>query len=146
MMERYSKTIRFRMILLAILALISVAFGIYDVFFAPPEIKDSAVFGFQCGAVLSLGLMAVLILVRYERILKDKAKLQLQFNKENDERAKAIRAKASMPMLLITSILMMLAGIIASYFSITVFATLIIAGVSQMLIGVVVKLVYTKKM
>ena len=50
-----------------------------------------------------------------------KKELKIQYNKENDERMKAIKAKAGMPMLLITSIVMIIVGVIAGYFNFTIF-------------------------
>jgi hypothetical protein len=79
-------------------------------------------------------------------MLRDEKKLKLQFNKEKDERLKAIRAKAGMPILLVTSVLMIIAGVIAGYFNATIFVTLIIAAVGQMIISGFVKMIYMRKM
>jgi len=70
----------------------------------------------------------------------------LEFNKENDERLKAIKAKAGLPMVLVTSVLMIIAGVIAAYFNATVFIVLIVAAVCQMMISGIVKLIYMRKM
>lgn len=144
-MEHYKKAIKTRILLLIILVVSAVALGVYDVFLATPETKESFIFGFQCGAAISMGTLAIVLICRYRAVLGDEKKLKLQFNKENDERRKAIRAKAGMPMLLITSILMIITGIIAGYFNPIIFVTLTAAALCQMLIGGIVKILYTKE-
>ncbi len=145
-MDNYKKTIKIRMLLLVILVLFSVAFGIYDVFLVNPEVKESFIFSFQCGAATACGLMAAILIFRYRVILTDEKKLKLEFNKENDERLKEIRAKAGLPMILVTSVLMIIAGILAAYFNATVFTVLTVAAVCQMVISGIVKLIYMRKM
>jgi len=145
-MEKYKKTLRNRIALLTMPALIAVALSIFDVFFASEKVKSSFIFGFQVGATTALGLLSMLLIIRYSAIIRDSSKLQLQFNKEYDERYKAIRAKAGMPVLLITSLGMVVAGIIAGYYSITIFATLIAAAVCQMLVAAIIKQIYLRKM
>ncbi len=145
-METYKKTLKNRILLLAILVIFSVSFGIYDMFLASTDVDASFILGFQSGAASGIGFLAVLQIFRYSAALKDEKKMQLQYNKENDERLKAIRAKAGMPMLLIVSIMMIVAGIILGYFNTTIFITLVVAAVCQMTIGAIVKMVYMSKM
>ena len=145
-MDTYKKTLRTRILLLAIPAVFAVVLGIYDVFLASPKIKESFIFGFQCGAATACGLIAVILILRYKTILHDEKKLKLAFNKENDERLKAIRAKAGLPMVLVTSVLLIIAGVIAAYFNAVIFVTLMVAAVCQMMISGIVKLIYMKKM
>jgi len=144
-MDKYKKVLKRRIALLTIPVLLAVGLGIYDVFFASEVIKDSFIFGFQCGASIALGIMSATLIIYYRRILADDKKLKLQYNKENDERLKTIRAKAGMPMLLITSIGMIVAGIVAGYFNPTIFITLVAAAIAQMLIGAVIKQIYLRK-
>lgn len=145
-MEQYKKKVRRRIQLLAIPVLIAVGTGIFHVFFAEPEMQESFISGFQSGLITALGLISVVLMIRLGRLLKDEAKLKEAYRLENDERMKAIRAKAGMPLLLITSVAMIIAGVIAGYYNMLVFSTLIIAGIAQMSIGAVIKLVYTRKM
>jgi hypothetical protein len=145
-MDNFKKVIKTRMLLLDIPVAFAVALGIYDVFLASPKVKDSFIFGFQCGAATACGLIAVILIFRYRLILKDEKKLKLEFNKENDERLKAIRAKAGLPMILATSVLMIIAGVIAAYFNATIFIALTAAAFCQMMISGIVKLIYMRKM
>lgn len=145
-MENYRKAIKKRIYLLEAVAVFACCLGIFDVFIASPEIKENHIFGFQAGVIIALGLMSVVNIIRLGKLLKDEKKLQLHFNKENDERYKTIRGKAGMPMLLFTSVAMIVAGMIAGYFNSTVFLTLMIAATTQMLVGIIVKMIYLKKM
>lgn len=145
-MNNYKKTIKKRILLLTLPIILAVTLGVYDVFWVSDQIKEGSVYGFQDGIITSLGLLATILVIRYRVLLKDDKKLLLMFNRENDERIKAIKAKAGIPMLPITSILIIIAGIIAGYFNELVFLTLIATAIFQMTICVLVKIIYTKKM
>lgn len=145
-MDNYKKVIKKRIWMLSFLVLLAVGLGIFDTFWASAEMKESKIFAFQCGAATALGVFSACLLIHYKKILQNEEDLKIQYNKENDERMKAIKAKAGMPMLLITSIVMIIVGVIAGYFNFTIFFTLIIAAVCQLLTSFVVKLVYMKIM
>lgn len=145
-MDQYKKKLRARILWLAALSIITSLFGIYDVFFASEATKNSKMFEFQIGMLAAICLLSTISTIRYNNILKDDSKLKLEFNKENDERYKAIKSKAGLPMVLILSILTIISAIIAGYFNITIFYTLIIAAMCQMLISGFIKLIYMKKM
>ena len=144
-MEKYKQVLKKRIVLLTIPVLIAVVLGIYNVFFASEAARESFAFGFQCGTALVLGLMSAVLIIRFRGTLRDDAKLKVQYNKENDERLKTIRAKAGMPMLMVTSVGMIVAAIIAGYFNSTIFITLTAAACCQMLIGAIIKQVYLRK-
>ncbi len=57
-MDDYKKSIRIRIWLLAIPVAIAAVIGIYDVFLANQEVKETFIFGFQSGIATSLGLLA----------------------------------------------------------------------------------------
>ncbi|HWS30084.1 MAG TPA: hypothetical protein VN512_08250 [Clostridia bacterium] len=145
-MEAYKKTLQRRIAFLVIPVLVAVILGVYDVFFANPAIENSFLHGFQLRAATALGILAAIFFIRYRSILHDEVKLKHEFNRENDERYKAIRAKAGMPMLLITSSAMIVAAVVAGYFNITVALTLVAAAVCQLLTGLIIKLIYALKM
>lgn len=145
-MKEYKKTIKARILLLSIPVLFAAIFGAYNVFLAGHEIKETSVFGFQAGMITSLGLCSIIIVIRYRQLLNDEKKLLLHYNRENDERIKAIKAKAGIPMLPIVSIIVIIAGVIAGYFDTLIFMTLIAVAAFQMTICAIVKVVYMKKM
>lgn len=143
--EKYKKTLITRTRLLSVFILFAILLGIFHTFFLPSNLMDSEIFGFQYGLIIGLGIVASIQVLLYFRILPDETALQKQYNKENDERMKTIRAKAGMPMLLIASILMIVAGILIGYLNICVFYTLIAAAMCQLLMGCIVKFIYIKK-
>lgn len=144
-MEKYKKTLNNRIYALALVVLIAVALGVFDAFFATAEIKSSVIFSFQCGLTSALGVISLALIARYKTALSDEKSIKLLFNKENDERMKAIKYKAGIPMLLITSILMIIAAVIIGYFNVTVFYTLIAASLCQLILSCIVKFVYIKR-
>lgn len=145
-MEQFRKKIKSRMLWLSALSLITALFGVYDVFFASDTLRNMEAFEFQGGALAALCLLSSLNIMRYNKILRDDTKLKMECNKENDERFKAIRSKAGLPNVMVLSILMIIAGIIAGYFNVTVFYTLIIAAICQILISGFIKLIFMRKM
>lgn len=68
-----------------------------------------------------MGVLAALFIIRYKKALTNEEKLQLLLNKENDERIKAIKLKAKMPMLFITSFAVILISVVIGYFNVIVF-------------------------
>lgn len=102
--------------------------------------------GFVLGLIFGIGILSFIMLVKLAVILKDDKKLKLLYHKENDERMKLIRSKAGMPTVMIMSVLMIAAGIIAESFSFLVFYTLVIAGIVQLMIAVAIKFYYIKKL
>lgn len=145
-MEQYKKVVKLRIGLFALLLLVCVGLGVYDVFWATPAMKVSYIFGYQCGVATGLGVLSFVVILLNSAALRNETKLKIQFNKEHDERMKAIRAKAGMPMLLIASIGMIVAGVVIGYRNPTVFFTLSLAAMCQLTVGAVVKIVYMKRM
>lgn len=145
-MDQFRKKLKIRTVWLVVLSLTTALIGVYDVFFAPETLKNMAVFEFQGGALAAICILSSIHIIKYNKILKDDNKLKLEFNKENDERYKAIKSKAGIPIVPIFSILMMLTGIIAGYFNTEVFYILIIVAICQVIISGVIKLIYMKRM
>ncbi|MDO5559260.1 MAG: hypothetical protein Q4F95_06630 [Oscillospiraceae bacterium] len=145
-MENYKKKLKIRIFLFAVLVALSVAAIVYDVFFADAHSRDSMMHGFETGAAVSLGFCGALMMSRYISTLKDEKKLRLEYNRENDERMKAIRSKAGIPILPVTSVLMITAGIILGYVDTTIFITLVAAAIVQLSVSLAVKFIYIKKM
>lgn len=144
-MEKYKRTINNRIYLLALVVLIAVALGIFDAFFATAEIKSSIIFSFQCGLTSAMGLISLALIAHYRIALSNEKSIKMLFNKENDERMKAIKYKAGMPMLLITYVLMIIAAVIIGYFNVTVFYTLLAASLCQLALSCIVKFVYMRR-
>ena len=145
-MEDYRKLLIKRIRLLSALVLFTVSILIFNIFFVPDTSRIPKVYGFQCSLVAALGTIAVITITRFRKILHNDSRLQMQYNKEHDERMKTIRSKAGLPLLQITSVLMISAGIIFSYTNIVIFYTLIIAAAIQLAIACTVKFTYMRLM
>ena len=149
-MEKYRKKVRIKMILLALLALTAVALGIYNVFFEGDTealgFSAGMLSGFHTGMANGIGFFALIRLFFLGKAIRDEKALKELYNKEHDERLREIRAKAGMPILLITSVLMLIAALIAGPLSVPIFYTLLIASSAQLLISLGVKMYYLKKM
>ena len=145
-MDQFKKKLRTRIILLCAVLLLFVAILLYNQFGASSALKDSLAFSFQCGFSAAGSLVLVFLLMKTRGALKDEAKLRLLYNAEKDERMSAIRAKAGIPMVLILSMLLVLAGMVIGYFDETVFVVLICVALFQLLVSLGVKLYYKIKM
>ena len=145
-MSNYRKIIKQRIILLCVVSIFALGFCVFDQFFASEELKNNNIFGFQLGAISAIAILSAFNVVRYKKILQDEKKLQIEYNKENDERNKTIRKKAGIPIVLFTSVAMIIAGVIAGYFNILIFYTLIITALCQLTVSAVLKVVYMRKL
>lgn len=146
MMEAYRKTIQHRIIIAMIPMAGAILLGIYNVFFASTDMQDSFVFGFQCGAVSGLAIVSIFMIIRYRKLLKSDRKLRLEYNREHDERILAVRAKAGLPVILYTSIVMIFAGVVAGYYNDMAFMVLVVAAICQLVFASVLKIYYSTRM
>ena len=143
-MERYKRTLKFRMAMLGVLLIACcglLAFSMESGGKLPDFLR-----GFQAGVASGMCAAAVVWLVKFGRIIQDETRLRIQYNKETDERMKAINAKAGMPMIWVTSVLMILAGMVGGYWHPMIFYTLVTAGAFQLVASRIVALVYCKLM
>lgn len=149
-MEVFRTKVKRRIVISSGLILVAVVLGFYSIYSLnysdSSTMSDGFVAGFQFGLILSIGVLSLVDIIKLSLAINDDTKLKILYNKEHDERLKAIRNKAGAPMIIITSVLMVLAAIIAGYFNIVVFYTLVIAVIGQLTISAVVKLVCMKKM
>ncbi len=149
-MEKFKQSIKRRITLLSIMVLVFMALGIQGYLMSgnteSASMSDGIVSGFQLGLIFGIGIRALIEIITLSRAMKDEKKIKILYNKENDERMKTIRSKAGMPMVMITSVMMLTAAIVAGYFNIVVFYTLVIAAMVQLTIGASIKLYLMKTM
>lgn len=100
---------------------------------------------FQIGLLIALEAITLISYRRYRNALANQDKLELLYNIEHDERKIMIRHKAGVPVLLITSTIILLAAIIAGYFSETIFYTLLAVALFQCIVCCFLKFVYLRK-
>ena len=145
-MDIFKKKLRFRIAILIIVLMIFLAILLYNQFGASESLKESLGFSFQCGFSAAGSLVLVFWLVKYRSALTDETRLRVPYNQENDERMKAIRAKAGVPMVLVLSMALIVAGMVIGYFNETVFVTIIGVTLFQLLASLAVKFYYRRKM
>lgn len=145
-MDGFAKRVKVRCFALSVALVILVGILVFLITRTETDGGNSVLLGFQTGLVMGLMALTVVYIMRLVRALKNDKQLKIWYNKEHDERLKTIRAKSGMPMLLITSLMMICAAVVAGYYNPIVFYTLVIAGMLQLAAGVLVKLYYLKTM
>ena len=143
-MEQFKRTLKFRMAMLGVLLI--ACCGLFAFSMESGERLPDFLRGFQAGVASGMCAVAVIWLVKFGRVIQDETRLRIQYNKETDERMKAINAKAGMPLLWVTSVLMILVGMVGAYWEPMIFYTLVPAGVFQILASRIVALVYCRIM
>ena len=144
-LERYRKTLQSRMGCYRLLSLLYLLVTV-GTRFAAEEAMAHPAFGFLQGCGCAAMVLAVVQIVRMYRAFKDETTLRRLYNQEHDERMQAIRAKAGLPVTLIMSMMMIAGGLLCSLINVTAALTLVAAGVVQMLVSLVIKLWYMRRM
>ena len=145
-MEQYRKKLKLRMLIFSVVMLFCVVILLINQIGTIDTDTETIAISFQKGFATSGIIILALTLFKYRRALSDEEKLRLLYNQENDERMKAIRAKAGVPMVLILSMALVLGGMVIGYWSETIFIVLICVALFQLLASIVVKFYYMKKM
>lgn len=143
-MEKYRRNLKRTMVLCGVAAAVLIGWMLVERLMPGAAETDASDYraGFCCGAG---GALAV-YMGYLGMLLRSEEKLREKYTRETDERMVAIRAKAGMPMLLYTSVAIMLASVGMSYVNDTVFKTLYAVGMAQLVFGVLAKAYYTKTM
>ncbi|MBP1755580.1 MAG: hypothetical protein H6Q59_1978 [Firmicutes bacterium] len=148
MMEKFRKKIVISTIISGIINLAAVGLCIFDLLIISEKISfqpvNEMLLSFQTGLVLGIGMVALMYTIKNRKALRDPKELQILYNKEHDERQQLIIQKAGMPMMAYTSGVMVIAGVIAGYYNTVVFYTLIVAAMAQLLVGLSLKLYYSR--
>lgn len=100
---------------------------------------------FDIGVSAGIEIVMVYNVAKYAASIGNNERLKKLYIEETDERAKYISSKIGCKGLTVVMLSLLLAGIIAGYFNITVFITLIAAAVFCALVTVSLKLYYNKK-
>ena len=150
--EAYRKIIRRRMNVMAALGVAYAAIMIaehtlWDGSSAMEEFAWSGVVtGFAGGALSAMVLIFVILMPRYRKAMRDEQALRRLWNREHDERLRAIRARAGAPMVLYTSFAMVAIGLLMGPWNLTVAMTLLLAGAIQILVSAITKLICMRTM
>lgn len=136
--DQYRRTIIRRTILMRVCWLVYLGLTLFMRFGAKQAVEHPAfsmLMGGMIGGLLAMGIF----FAKYWRALKDDTLLRRLYNEEHDERMQAIRARAGFPVTVVMSLAMIGAGLIATFFNMTVALTLVLAAVAQMLVSLAIK-------
>lgn len=147
-MEQYKRKLKLQNILLAIGAIILIMIQVlaYLGLIAPAVVKEHwANFwnGFIAGSSMGLCVLFLIGIIINIRALRNESRLKRLYIKENDERAAEIQKSSKSTGVNIFLFAALLAGIVAGYFSITVFITILACDVVLSLIICGSKLYYS---
>lgn len=102
--------------------------------------------GFASGAMTAVVACFVLMIPRYASALRDERALHRLWNREHDERTRAIKARAGMPMLIYTSLAMIAVAMLIGPWNTVAAMTLLFAATAQLIVGAVTKLICMRVM
>lgn len=100
--------------------------------------------GLQLGLLLSVEIFLIVLVGNGRRALKDDQKLEAMYVKENDERSRAIEEKSGKRPMFTNAIVMIIAAVVAGYFSSHALFALLGAALFQ-LISVKVRILLLSK-
>ena len=141
-LEAYRKKVQRRLVWIRLLA---VTFIVVELAVSR-WIAESNATNFIWGGCIGGAFVALVVLARQRKALKDDEKLRKMYIEEHDERQQAIRAKAGQPMVIYLSLGLAMTAAVVFFFNEVVAATLALAAVAQMLVSLIVKLVCMKRM
>lgn len=126
-----------------VILLVVVNMGVLPKSTISPEFSDYMQ-GFQSGLLLGITIVAFVFMLRYQQALKDDAKLKELYYKEHDERQNYIGMMAGKNSMKITMVVFLIGAVIAGYYSIEVFAALLVAALVEGLVTIGLKVYYDR--
>ena len=108
------------------------------------KLNDSAL-GFINGLTLGIEIVCVFWVFKIRKALKDDKMLRELYIYEHDERKNFIKLKSGSNFIGKIALGIFVASILASYFNMVVFYTLVIAGIFLILVSLLLKLYWRKK-
>ncbi len=120
------------------LLLVAAVSGVIPTGVAGPSARDF-ISGFQVGLLLALCVFALYRKVRCQRALRDDAAVRRLYYQEHDERTRYIAQQVGRSSMAVNTVLLVVAAVIAGYFSVTVFVTLLAVAAVQGLVQLLLK-------
>ncbi|MGX8850817.1 hypothetical protein [Amedibacillus sp. YH-ame10] len=108
--------------------------------------NEGFILGFQSGLILVMFVKSIVDIFSLTRTLKDERKIRLLYNKEHDERMQMINAKCGYPLIQSIAMFLIFMAIIAGYFNIIVFYTLVAVVMLLLIVSALFRVYYSKKM
>lgn len=116
--------------------------GVIDINLGSESANDF-VAGFQLGILMALTVVFLYKLVNYRKAMKDETLLKRLYYKENDERLAFINQQVGKSSMSVTTVVLLIGAVIAGYFDIKVFVTILAVTFVQLVIQLILQRYYT---
>ena len=151
-MEKYKSKVWARIMAFSFAVMISSGvyisgmFGVFDKFLPKNERFEDFMSGFQTGIFFVIILSSVYNIAKYLSSVNNAEKLKNLYICENDERKRAINDKAGQNLFMVIAYTMLVATLVAGYFSTIVFFTILCTLFVTEIIFTTMKIYYSKTM
>lgn len=140
-LEKYRREIKNRVSVYQALIVVALVFVIIgNVLLKDRGQTVETVRGFATGLFIGIELVCVFQLGKLWKMLKDEEVLKEVYIREHDEREALIQMKSGLHVIPILSFIILICAILVGFFNDTVFYTLVVVGIGQILIALALKI------
>ena len=140
-LEKYRREIKNRVSVYQALIAVALVFVIIgNVLLKDRGQTVESVRGFATGLSIGIELVCVFQLGKLWKMLKDEEVLKEVYIREHDEREALIQMKSGLHVIPILSFIILICAILVGFFNETIFYTLVIVGIGQILIALALKI------
>lgn len=140
-LEKYRREIKNRVSVYQALIAVALVFVIIgNVLLKDRGQMVETVRGFATGLFIGIELVCVFQLGKLWKMLKDEEVLKEVYIREHDEREALIQMKSGLHVIPVLSFIILICAILVGFFNDTVFYTLVVVGIGQILIAFALKI------
>ncbi|MDK7187238.1 hypothetical protein [Facklamia hominis] len=140
-LEKYRREIKNRVSVYQALIAVALVFVIIgNVLLKDRGQMVESVRGFATGLFIGIELVCVFQLGKLWKMLKDEEVLKEVYIREHDEREALIQMKSGLHVIPVLSFIILICAILVGFFNDTVFYTLVVVGIGQILIAFALKI------
>ena len=140
-LEKYRREIKNRVSVYQALIAVALVFVIIgNVLLKDRGQTVESVRGFATGLSIGIELVCVFQLGKLWKMLKDEEVLKEVYIREHDEREALIQMKSGLHVIPVLSFIILICAILVGFFNDTIFYTLVVVGIGQILIALALKI------
>lgn len=140
-LEKYRREIKNRVSVYQALIAVALVFVIIgNVLLKDRGQTVETVRGFATGLFIGIELVCVFQLGKLWKMLKDEEVLKEVYIREHDEREALIQMKSGFHVIPVLSFIILICAILVGFFNDTIFYTLVVVGIGQILIALALKI------
>lgn len=140
-LEKYRREIKNRVSVYQALIAVALVFVIIgNVLLKDRGQTVESVRGFATGLFIGIELVCVFQLGKLWKMLKDEEVLKEVYIREHDEREALIQMKSGLHVIPVLSFIILICAILVGFFNDTIFYTLVVVGIGQILIALALKI------